>query len=107
MFAGVEYDGEHAKARGRALSQRWQRCKPETCNLYVIYFPNNQTCPTVRLEWVKKASVGIALLSSLLLAKVVRAGECEEEGEEQVKGLDSTPVHRDVQKAAHLFLREA
>ena len=60
----------------------------------------------MRLEWVKEASAGIALLSPLL-AKVVRAGECEEEGEEQVKGLDSTPVHRDVQKAAHLFLREA
>ena len=60
----------------------------------------------MRLEWVKEASAGIALLSSLL-AKVVGAGECEEEGEEQVKGLDSTPVHRDVQKAAHLFLREA
>ena len=56
---------------------------------------------TVRLEGVKEASAWVVLVPSLL-AKVVRPGECEVEGEEKVQGLDSAPVHRDVQKAAHL-----
>ena len=57
---------------------------------------------TVKLEGVKEASAWVVLVPSLLLAKVVRSGECEVEGEEKVQGLDSAPVHRDVQKAAHL-----
>ena len=56
----------------------------------------------MKLEGVKEASAGVVLVPPLL-PKVVRACECEVEGEEEVQGLDSAPVHRDVQKAAYLF----
>ena len=56
----------------------------------------------MKLEGVKEASAGVVLVPPLL-PKVVRACECEVEGEEEVQGLDSAPVHRDVQEAANLF----
>ena len=56
----------------------------------------------MKLEWVKKASAGVVLVPSLL-PKVVGAGECEVEGEEEVEGLHSAPIHWDVQKATNLF----
>ena len=56
----------------------------------------------MKLEGVKEASAGVDLVSPLL-AKVLGAVECQVEGEEKVEGLDPAPVHRDVQKAAHLF----
>ena len=56
----------------------------------------------MKLEGVKEAPAGIVLVPPLL-TKVVRACECEVEGEEEVQGLDSAPVHRDVEEAANLF----
>ena len=56
----------------------------------------------MKLEWVKEASAGVVLAPSLL-AKVVGSGEGEVEGEEEVEGLDSAPIHWDVQEATNLL----